>query len=72
MSTATAKAPCQCLRTKNPYGTTPQNAESWVAGIHASSTYWCLRTMSPAGPDDHYAHLARCTPGRICYEEPDK
>ena len=34
--------PCQCLRTKNPYGTTPQNAESWLPGVAATSTYLVL------------------------------
>ena len=73
MSTAQTKPlPCQCLRTKNPYGTTPQNTEEWVAGIHTSSSYWCLRTMAPAGPDEHYVHLARCVPGRQCYEAPEE
>jgi len=64
--------PCQCLRTKNPYGTTPQSAESWHPGTHAASSYWCLRTMGPAGPDEHYVHLARCVPGRSCYETQDE
>lgn len=69
MSTSQTKLqPCQCLRTKNPYGTTPQDVELWVPGIAAASSYWCLRTMGPAGPDDGYVHLARCTPGRKCYE----
>ena len=69
MNTTDVKAqPCQCLRTKNPYGTTPQDAESWLPGVQASSSYWCLRTMGPAGPDDHYVHLARCVRGRSCYE----
>ena len=63
--------PCRCLRTKNPYGLSPQNAESWLPGIHTTSTYWCLQTMGPAGPDDHYVHLARCVPGRGCYREPE-
>ena len=62
--------PCQCLRTKNPYGYTPQNADSWLPGIDTSSSFWCLRTMSPAGPDDHYVHLSRCVPGRSCYQPP--
>src|ERR1035438_10044039 len=69
MSTTTTKQPCQCLRTKNPYGATPQNADSWLPGIHMATSYWCLRTMSPAGPNDHYVHLARCVPGRACYEQ---
>ncbi len=61
--------PCKCLRTKNPYGTTPQNSESWLPGVDTSSSYWCLRTMGPAGPDDHLVHLSRCTASRTCYEQ---
>lgn len=69
MSTSQTKPqPCQCLRTKNPYGTTPQDVESWLPGIAVASSYWCLRTMGPAGPDENYVHLARCVPGRKCYE----
>lgn len=64
--------PCQCLRTKNAYGTIPQSADSWLPGMHASSSYWCLRTMSPSGPDEHYVHLARCVPGRSCYDAPEE
>ena len=73
MSTATtASQPCPCLRTKNPYGTTPQNAETWHPGVATTSTYWCLQTMSTAGPDEHYVHLARCQPGRACYQAQDE
>lgn len=69
MSTSHTKPqPCRCLRTKNPYGTTPQGVESWVAGIDTASSYWCLRTMGPAGPDENYVHIARCVPERKCYE----
>ena len=69
MSTTNATQPCQCLRTKNPYGSTPMNAESWLPGIGTARCYWCLRTMGPAGPDDHFVHLSRCVAGRTCYEE---
>jgi hypothetical protein len=61
--------PCKCLRTKNRYGSIPQNAESWLPGVASSSTYWCLRTIGPAGPDDHYVHLSHCTPSRVCFEQ---
>ena len=70
--TKTSPQPCQCLRTKNPYGFTPQNADGWLPAFHTSSTYWCLRTMGPAGPDDHFVHLSRCTPGRACYEKAEE
>jgi hypothetical protein len=64
--------PCHCLRTKNPYGTSPQNAEDWLPHVATTSTYWCLRTMGPAGPDEHFVHLSRCTATRACYEAPDE
>ncbi len=64
--------PCQCLRTKNPYGTTPQNFEDWLPHVAASSSYWCLRTMGPAGPDEHFVHLSQCKSGRACYESPEE
>ena len=32
-TTERSPQPCQCLRTKNPYGTSPQNAESWLPGV---------------------------------------
>ena len=32
-TTNIASQPCQCLRTKNPYGTTPQDVESWLPGV---------------------------------------
>ncbi|MES2220157.1 MAG: hypothetical protein V4587_04240 [Acidobacteriota bacterium] len=63
--------PCRCLRTKNAYGITPQSAEHWLPGVHASSSYWCLRTQGPAGPDENYVHLARCGAGRSCYSAPE-
>ena len=32
----------------------------------ATTVYWCLLTMSPAGPDDGLAHASRCGKGRAC------
>lgn len=32
----------------------------------ASSIYWCLLTMSPAGPDDGFVHADRCSKAREC------
>lgn len=71
-SSTTKPQPCQCLRTKNAYGTIPQEVDAWLPGIHTASSYWCIRTMSPSGPDDNYVHLARCVPGRDCYRNADE
>ena len=73
MNTSDTKPqPCQCLRTKNPYGSIPENPELWLAGIQTASSYWCVRTMGPAGPDHNYVHLARCIPTRQCYEKDEE
>jgi hypothetical protein len=32
----------------------------------ATTVYWCLLTMSPAGPDDGLVHASRCSRGRAC------
>jgi len=32
----------------------------------ATTVYWCLLTMSPAGPDDGLVHASRCGGGRAC------
>jgi hypothetical protein len=69
---ATAVRPCQLLRTKNPHGLSPQDHANWIPGVAAASPYWCLHTMSVAGPDEGYVHLARCVPGRACYQPPEE
>ncbi len=59
---------CSLLRTKTavgPYGS-PNDL------IHASSmtaVYWCLATMSSAGPDDGLAHPDHCCEGRGCFRK---
>jgi hypothetical protein len=67
-ATETETKPCQCLRTKNLHGTSAENYTNWHPSVAASSTFWCVRTMSFAGPDDNYAHPARCLSGRSCYK----
>ena len=47
------------------------SAENWLPGVRASSSYWCLLTQGPAGPDENYVHLARCGSGRSCYAAPE-
>src|ERR1700761_1653779 len=33
-----------------------------------TATFWCLKTMSKAGPDEHYVHASICQQGRRCWE----
>ena len=44
--------------------------EELVELMGATTTYWCLRTMTKAGPDEHYVHRSICQQGRSCWHEP--
>ena len=61
---------CRHLRTKMMFV-----VNDWEerAGEYPSSTasYWCLKTMGPAGPDDRVADLAGCRSGRGCFQPQD-
>jgi hypothetical protein len=61
---------CQCLRTKTIYGNFAGDFETWRDGLAASASFWCLKTMGPAGPDEHFVHIGQCGPQRRCYEAP--
>lgn len=61
---------CQCLRTKTIYGNFAGDFETWQDGVVSAASFWCLKTMGPAGPDEHFVHIGQCGPHRRCYEEP--
>jgi hypothetical protein len=60
---------CSYLRAKVTRGTHNDKAALYAMRNDATSIFWCLLTMSPAGPDDGLAHADRCGPERICCEE---
>lgn len=60
---------CALLRTKTAFG--PYGSANDLT--HADSTtavFWCLGTMSSAGPDDELAHAQLCREGRRCFQPP--
>jgi hypothetical protein len=59
---------CGCLRSKSAYGASGEDLEHLESTMGATTTYWCLKTMGKAGPDEHYVHKSLCKPGRTCYE----
>ncbi len=63
-------ARCRHLRTKMMFVTNDWEAR---AADYPSSTasYWCLKTMSAAGPDEGLAALGECRAGRSCFEPED-
>jgi hypothetical protein len=67
---ATEPKVCQCLRTKTIYGNFAGDFERWHDGVASSASFWCLKTMGPAGPDEHFVHIGQCGSNRSCYEAP--
>ncbi len=59
---------CESLRSKSSYGAFGDFHEELVELMGATTTYWCLRTMGKAGPDDHFVHRSVCQQGRTCWQ----
>ena len=59
---------CRCLRSKSSYSSFGDYREEIEVLMGSTSTFWCLKTMSKAGPDDHYVHASICKEGRRCWE----
>jgi hypothetical protein len=57
---------CDALRTKNAFGN-HIGYRPWQKGESSTAVYWCLNTMSTAGPDDQLVHPRRCCCGRECF-----
>ena len=63
---------CSYLRSKSAHGGySGDDLESHEELMGATSTYWCLKTMGKAGPDEHYVHKSQCRAGRSCHEFSD-
>jgi hypothetical protein len=72
MSELVATTRCRCLRSKSSYGAFGEDLEYLDSTMEATTTYWCLKTMGKAGPDEHYVHKSLCKPGRSCHEPMDE
>ncbi len=59
---------CGSLRSKQSYGAFGDFQDEMQELFGSTATYWCLKTMSKAGPDEHYVHRSVCTQGRSCWE----
>jgi hypothetical protein len=71
MATPLVQLRCASLRSKSSYAALGDFHEEHAALMGATATYWCLKTMSKAGPDDHYVHGSICQEGRSCWESCD-
>ena len=59
---------CRFLRAKNAYGTTEGGDNPFLPADTGTTTYWCLKTCLPMGPDGGLAVTTRCGRGRTCFE----
>jgi hypothetical protein len=71
MTEVIKSARCRCLRSKSSYGAFGDYIEEEEAISGASTTFWCLKTMGKAGPDENYVHASMCREGRSCWESPE-
>ena len=59
---------CRHLRAKNAYGTMEGGDHPFLPADTGTTTYWCLRTCLPMGPDGGLAVTTRCGAGRRCFQ----
>ena len=57
---------CKYLRAKTS-GAHGDPRALWAIRNESSATYWCLLTMSAAGPDDRLVHVCDCGEERVCW-----
>ena len=57
---------CKYLRAKLSTAAHGDRKELWNLRREATTIYWCLLTMGPAGPDDGLVHAERCGSAREC------
>jgi hypothetical protein len=65
MSSSPPPPLCKFLRAKTT-GVHGDPAALWAIRDESSATFWCLLTMSPAGPDDRLVHVCDCGEERVC------
>jgi hypothetical protein len=71
MTTSLVQLQCASLRSKSSYAAYGDFHEEHAELMGATATFWCLETMSKAGPDDHYVHHSICQEGRSCWKSCD-
>jgi hypothetical protein len=68
MTTELVHIRCKSLRSKSSYGAFEESGDEILELTGSTATYWCLKTMSKAGPDNHFVHRSACHEGRDCWE----
>jgi hypothetical protein len=65
MTTEQTPRLCKYLRAKT-HGIHGDPRALWAMRNESTAIYWCLLTMSPAGPDDGLVHACDCGEERVC------
>jgi len=65
MSSSQTPRLCKFLRAKTS-GVHGDPAALWAMRNDTTATFWCLLTMSAAGPDDRLVHVCDCDTDRVC------
>ena len=65
---AKAEDLCRYLRAKVSGAPHGDKRALFALRDEATTVYWCLLTMSAAGPDDGLVHAGACGKGRACCE----
>lgn len=64
---------CHYLRGKNAFGTLEGGDHPFLPLDPATSSYWCIMTSGPIGPDGQPVHLYKCSNARkSCFREAKK
>ncbi|MBX9666720.1 MAG: hypothetical protein K2X93_03835 [Candidatus Obscuribacterales bacterium] len=66
--TADANQHCRFLRAKNGYGKLEGGGLPFFTQDTVTTTYRCISTGEPFGPDYQLAHTSTCTIKRGCFE----
>ncbi|MBL7995043.1 hypothetical protein JNM05_06680 [bacterium] len=63
----TNQTQCRHLRTKTAYIPEADQPDAWRSGESSTAQYWCLCTMTTAGPDNQFAAPESCGHARSCF-----
>jgi hypothetical protein len=66
------KSDCKFLRTKTAYLHEVDDFDYWRSNESSTSTFWCLHTMTPTGPDDRNVNPESCQDHRTCFRHRDE
>lgn len=58
---------CRHLRTKTAYIPEADRPDVWRSGESSTAQYWCLCTMTTAGPDNQFVAPESCCSSRTCF-----